>query len=195
MTINKGQTLDDGTYLYTCGTCNGKGISGGTDCPYCYGLDTTKILDAMQKGARGQRYYSLLKAYLSVQGKPIVDSFWEIKRSQGAVYVIDIAYLVSKYGLNFKALTEWLEETHCIPSGMYELIKESKGFKVSSYIDEARKKWGVALMDRLIIQRSAMWGLYRALYNEVSLLVPYWRVDSGIMRVMRAYGARRGVGV
>lgn len=141
MTINKGQTLDDGTYIYTCGTCNGRGVSGGTDCPYCYGLDTAKILDAMKQGARGQRYYSLLKAYLSVQGKPIVDSFWKIKREQGSVKVIDIAHLVNVYGLNFKALAEWLEETRCIPSGMYRHISESKGFKVSYYCDEARKKW------------------------------------------------------
>ena len=143
MTINKGRTLEDGTYIYTCGTCHGKGVSGGADCPYCYNLDTAKIIDAMQKGARGQRYYALLKAYLSAQGKPIVDTYREVWKSQGAFYVIDIAYLVAKYGLNFKAMTEWLEETGCIPSGMYEQISTAKGFKVSRYVDEARKKWGL----------------------------------------------------
>jgi hypothetical protein len=141
MTINKGQTFGDGTYIYTCGTCNGRGVSGGVDCPYCYGLDTVKIIEAMGKGARGQRYYALLKAYLSVQGKPIVDTFKEIWQAQGAFYVIDIAHLVNRYGLNFKALTEWLEETGCIPSGMYERIKEAPGFKVSTYLEAARKKW------------------------------------------------------
>ncbi len=142
MPINKGQTLDDGTYIYTCGTCNGKGVSTGNECPYCYGLDTVKILEAMRVGARGQRYYALLKAFLSVKGKAIVDSHKEVKQSQdGKFFVIDIGYLVILHGLNYKALVEWLEETRCVPSGTYRHLSEMRGFKVNKLIEEARGKW------------------------------------------------------
>lgn len=134
MTINKGKTLPDGTYIYTC-------HCGGVGCTYCYALDTAKILDAM-KDTRGQRYYGLLKAFLSVQGKAIVDTFHRVKAEQGgSVTPVDIGYVVSLYGLNFKATVEWLEETGCVAGGTHRRI--TAGLKVGTIMDAAREKYGV----------------------------------------------------
>lgn len=61
MTINKGVSYPDGTYLYTCGMCNGRGYQGanpGSDvCPDCLALDADAIIAKLKSGVRGQRYY------------------------------------------------------------------------------------------------------------------------------------------
>lgn len=139
--VAKGQSYPDGTYVYTCGTCNGAGFVGDNhDCPDCYGLNVEKIVEQIQKGARGQRYYGLLKAFLSVRGKEIVSGFWTIKARDGKVTPVDIGYLSLKYGLNLKATWEWLEECRCVHSGMYEHFGSS-GIKVRDVYEAAREKY------------------------------------------------------
>lgn len=139
MQAAKGQTLDDGTYVYKCGKCYGRGMYHGEACDWCYNLDVSRILEEMKKGARGQRYYSLLKAFLSVNGKAIVDEFQRIKDEQGAFYPVDIGYLSLKFGLNFKATWEWLEETYCLRT-TYHLFEDS-GRKVRDVYASAREKY------------------------------------------------------
>jgi hypothetical protein len=135
----KGETLSDGTYVYKCGKCNGFGMVHGHACDWCYGLDIPRIVDEMKKGARGQRYYSLLKAFLSVNGKAMVDECHRIAQEQQKVTPVDIGYLSLKFGLNFKATWEWLEETRCLRT-TYHLFTDS-GHKVRDVYDKAREKY------------------------------------------------------
>lgn len=134
--IAKGITQPDGTYIYTCLKCGGK----GGDCPDCYGLDTERILAAMKEGARGERYYALLKAFLSVNGKAITDEGKRIYAERDSLRPIDMGYISLKFGLNFKATVEWLEETRVMRSGVYEKVKH---FKVKDIYDAARKEYGL----------------------------------------------------
>lgn len=138
--VAKGRTLEDGTYLFTCGHCGGTGQIAETVCSWCYGLDADAILAAMRDGARGQRYYGLLKAYLSVRGKAIVDEAKRLYDEQGALMVVDLAYIHRLFGLNFKATVEWLEETQVIHSGVYDAI-EYRGIKVRELVEKAREKF------------------------------------------------------
>jgi len=143
MQCAKGVSSTDGTYIYTCGKCNGYGLYRGDVCDWCYNLDTTRIIEEIKKGARGQRYYSLLKAFLSVNGKAIVDEHRRIKCENGKVVVVDIGYISLKFGLNLKATWEWLEETQCVYSGTYNHFTESK-LKVSDVYKAAREKYQLA---------------------------------------------------
>lgn len=142
MLCAKGERLEDGTYLYKCGKCNGYGLYHGDVCDWCYNLDTARIVEEMKKGARGQRYYSLLKAFLSVNGKVVVDEFKRIKSSEGKVTPVDIGYISLKFGLNFKATWEWLGECQCVCSGTYNHFIESK-IKVADVYAAARAKYGL----------------------------------------------------
>lgn len=138
--VAKGRTLEDGTYIYTCGHCGGTGRIAETVCNWCYGLDTNAILAAMSEGARGQRYYGLLKAFLSVRGKAIVDEARRLRDEQIVLKVVDLAYIHVKFELNFKATVEWLEETQVIHSGVYEAIQD-RGIKVRELVEKAREKY------------------------------------------------------
>lgn len=138
--VAKGKTLEDGTYLYTCGHCNGTGRVGDTVCNWCYALDTDAVLAAMREGARGQRYYGLLKAYLSVKGKEIVDEARRIRHERGSFTPVELGYLHVMFGLNFKATVEWLEETGVIRSGIYEAFTNS-GYKVRDFVAKAKERY------------------------------------------------------
>lgn len=120
--VAKGVTQPDGTYLWTCNKCSGM----GQDCDWCYGLDTTKIIEEMKKGARGQRYYALLKAFLSVKGKEIVDFVNTLRNPDGGVSPAAVGCVSLKFGLNFKATCEWLEETRVIRAGTYDRLMDSR---------------------------------------------------------------------
>lgn len=137
--VAKGQTLEDGTYLFTCGTCHGKAsVDKSIECSWCYGGDAQRIASEM-KSARGQRYYGLLKSFLAVNGKAIVNHFKMIKAVQeGKVTPVDIAYIALKFDLNFKATWEWLVETRCIAVD-YDEIPHS--FTVKRAYEAAREKY------------------------------------------------------
>ena len=127
--LRRGSTAPDGTYTYKCG-CGFEIPS----CPYCYGGDLAKCREAI-KTARGQIYYGLLKTILSHVGKQMVDE----TKAMPKVAVVDLGYISLKYGLNFKATCEWLEETHVLPTGTHDRIRAS--LKVKTILDGAREKY------------------------------------------------------
>jgi hypothetical protein len=131
--LRKGVTHDDGTYEYTCG-CGFK----DSNCAYCYGGDLARCQEAI-KTARGQIYYGLLKTILSHVGKTLKDEVRAFKAS-GKFTPIDMGYLSLKYGLNFKATSEWLEECGAVKAGSYEMIQRG-GLKVKDIYAAAREKY------------------------------------------------------
>jgi hypothetical protein len=136
MRAAQGRTLEDGSYIYVCGLCRGRG--NNAECPWCYGLNFDRIVEEMRKGARGQRYYSLLKAHLSITGKAMVDECKRLRTELGAITPVEIAYLSVKFKLNFKATWEWLEETRCLRTSYDSVVL---GFKVKEIVAAAREKY------------------------------------------------------
>jgi len=139
MMLSKGQSMEDGTYIFTCGACNGTGKRAGALCNWCYDGDAKAISEAMKSGVRGQRYYGLLKSFLKVNGKSIVAEVWRLKALNGTVKVYDLGYIALKYGLNFKATVEWLEETRVIRPDIYDMF-EASGLTVRHIYATARKE-------------------------------------------------------
>jgi hypothetical protein len=143
MIVAKGKTSPDGTYLYTCGNCDGAGqlmdskTGAYSDCTHCYNLDYDKLVEAFRL-ARGQRYYAILKAILSIKGKAIVESAKRRKNAEGKITVADLLHIQMEFQFpanRFKPLVEWLEETQTIPSGVYDRIHRGK-FKISDGLRE-----------------------------------------------------------
>jgi hypothetical protein len=136
--LASGKTLSDGTYEWQCNKCE-----GNPECDWCYALDMARIVEEMNKGARGQRYYALLKAFLSINGKAIHDFAISLKEQRGSLRVIDLGYVALNFDLNFKATVEWLEETHVIRAGAYSQISRSK-LKVADILAAAHDEYEVA---------------------------------------------------
>jgi hypothetical protein len=148
--INKGITFPDGTYWYTCRKCQGTGSVRGNLCDHCYDLDVNALTGAI-KLARGERYYALLKAILSVCGKVIVDDAKALAEPQEKkFYALDVAYLAIKYNLSFKVVFEWLEETHFCRAGMHKHMREAMRRNkktVAALMNEACEKYGLPVED------------------------------------------------
>lgn len=80
-------------------------------------------------GLRGAAYYARLREILADCGQLLADEAKEIDQ----ITPLDIGVLAIKYGLNFKATCEWLEESRVIPTGTYDrLIK--RGIKISDIL-------------------------------------------------------------
>lgn len=153
MQAAKGVIQPDKSYRYTCGKCRGKGTSNGAVCDWCFNLDLDKCREAI-KTSQGQKYFSLLKAILSIVGKHIYDEVMAYKAANesGKIAIVDLGYITLRFGLNFKATIEWLEETHGLLSGTHSRIMESnitdkttgkkRKIKVSDILDGAREKYG-----------------------------------------------------
>jgi len=142
--LRKGITASDGTYTYTCG-CGFK----DADCQYCQGGDLAKSQAAI-KTARGEIYYGLLKTILSHVGKAMVDETKRIRQLRdGKLSPIDIGYISLKFGLNYKATCEWLEETGVIWSGTYDEIKSMKDYSVKFIYEKAREKYPELLTETM----------------------------------------------
>ncbi len=144
MSINKGHVDENHNYIYTCGNCNGAGYvvdsKTGLDqsCHHCYALDYPALLIAFTT-ARGERYYALLKAILSIKGKAIHDRAMEIRASRdGKLLIADLCHLLMEFQFprnRMKPLAEWLEESRVCPAGMYDRLLD-RGFKVNKFLEE-----------------------------------------------------------
>jgi len=133
MAVAKGKWDRNTGYAYTCGQCAGRGMVHGQACSHCYALDYQAIMEAF-KLARGERYYALLKAALSLKGKTIYDATRDGER----LTIADIFRLMVDFDWprkRAKPFFEWLEETNVIPSGTYRHLKD-RGFVITTVCEK-----------------------------------------------------------
>ena len=140
MRVAKGQRQPDGTYLYTCGTCGGKASADpSVECAWCYGGDVKRIA-AELKLARGARYYALLKAFLAVNGKAMVDEILRFKAERDGKFTpVELGYVSLKYNLNFKATWDWIHENGHIRYSYEDMGRAS--WKVKDVYAAARERY------------------------------------------------------
>lgn len=148
--INRGVLQPDKSYQYFCLKCDGAGLAEGKTCDHCYALDLD-LLRSNIRVARGERYYALLKAILSLVGKSIYDDAQQIKAQRdGKMTPIDVAYLAVKYDLYLKVVWEWLQETGAIQTVSYEDIQamlRRKKMTVGQLLDLAQSPEYRRLLD------------------------------------------------
>lgn len=128
MTVAKGRIDENHNYVYTCGFCNGKGLLREIRyCPHCYNLHLPRLMQEFET-ARGERYYALLKAILSIKGKAIYDRAKEVDNLRltnegGHLTYADLYHLFVEFEFprnRFKPFMEWLEESGVVPSGTHQ---------------------------------------------------------------------------
>lgn len=132
MAVAKGKWSPETGYVYTCGKCAGTGLYFGMECQHCYGnlsqdVQWQTIMIAF-KTARGQRYYALLKAALSIKGKAIVEDAESCIARDNTLTVAEIFYMMVRHDwprIRAKAFFEWLEETYTIKTGVYQHMRDS----------------------------------------------------------------------
>lgn len=143
MSVAKGQIQPDKTYLYTCGNCLGEGVlPNGETCSHCHNLNYEALITDFAT-ARGERYYALLKAILSIKGKAVYDRAVEIRKENGKFTAFDFGRLLLEFGFprnRMKPLAEWLEETRFCRYGTWENIQDG-GLKVKDILTAVCEKY------------------------------------------------------
>jgi hypothetical protein len=91
------------------------------------------------KVTRGKGYYTVLKQILAECGQQMADEARAIKEATHRITLYDLGVLALKYGLNFKATTEWLEESRVLKAGTYQRLVDS-GVKAREVFTAVRKR-------------------------------------------------------
>lgn len=84
------------------------------------------------RGIRSSLYHKKLKVYLDKVGNDIINDANLMK----PLTILDIGRLSVKHKLNFKALTQWLEESRVIPTGTHTKMIE-RGIKATVVYEAA----------------------------------------------------------
>lgn len=142
MPVAKGVWNPETGYAYTCGKCRGTGNYHGHICDHCYGVlqpeAQWRAIMTSFRTAKGERYYALWKAALSLRGKEIVDAVLEIKAERGKITIAELFHLMVTFDwprMRAKPFFEWLEEAGPLPSGTYRWLQD-RGFVIKKACDE-----------------------------------------------------------
>lgn len=100
---------------------------------------TEVFVQSPERPLRGKPYYDHLKALLGVVGPSLADDARRLYERNGGLTPVDIGMFALEYGLNFKACCEWLEESHVLCIGTYDLIKDSS-LKIGDILTEAHNR-------------------------------------------------------
>lgn len=97
-------------------------------------------LDALRqtiKDCRGKNYHDLVRAFFSIAGDAMVAE----ARAFPEFTPLHVVYLSLRFGINFKATCEYLEERRVIRSGVYAHLTKNLGAKVRDLHSKARAQW------------------------------------------------------
>lgn len=140
MAVAKGTIAYNYDYIYTCGNCDGHGYHADcTICTHCYNLDLPRLLIEF-KTARGQRYYAILKAILSLCGGDLARDVNALRNQKPAgvgISYADLCHELVRYRWprnRWKPFLEWLEECRVIKVGAYTYFKE-RGIGVARMLE------------------------------------------------------------
>lgn len=91
--------------------------------------------------SRGKAYFDLAKKCWAECGQSVREDLkliCEKHSSNGKLSIAILATLSIKYDLPFKTFLELLEDAEILPTGTYEHIASSSGFKVRDALDAGR---------------------------------------------------------
>jgi hypothetical protein len=64
----------------------------------------------------------------------------EITAERGKFTIVNLAQTSLEFGLSFKLTAEFLEELEVLPTVTYDRLKDSRGYRVTKYLDAARER-------------------------------------------------------
>jgi hypothetical protein len=89
---------------------------------------------------RGQAYGKAVREVWAIASVALRARAQEITVEQGKFTIVDLAQVSLEFGLSFKLTTEFLEELEVLPTGTYNRLKDSRGYRVTNYLEAARER-------------------------------------------------------
>lgn len=89
---------------------------------------------------RGQAYGRAVRDVWAVASVALRERAQEITAARGKFTIVDLAQTSLEFDLSFKLTAEFLEELGILPRGTYDRLKNSRGYRVTKYLDAARER-------------------------------------------------------
>jgi hypothetical protein len=89
---------------------------------------------------RGQAYGRAVRQVWAITSEALRERAQEITAARGNFTIVDLAQTSLEFGLSFKLTAEFLEELEVLPTGTYDRLKDSRGYRVTKYLDAARER-------------------------------------------------------
>jgi hypothetical protein len=90
--------------------------------------------------SRGQAYGRAVREVWAIAAEALRERAQEITAERGKFTIVDLAQVSLEFGLSFKLTAEFLEELGVLPRGTYDRLKDSRGYRVTTYLDAARER-------------------------------------------------------
>jgi hypothetical protein len=87
---------------------------------------------------RGQSYGRAVREVWAIASVALQERAQEISAERGKFMIVDLAQVSLEFGLSFKLTAEFLEELGTLPRGTYDRLKDSRRYRVTTYLNAAR---------------------------------------------------------
>jgi hypothetical protein len=90
--------------------------------------------------SRGPAYGKAVREVWAIASVALRDRAQKLHTECGKFTIVDLAQVSLEFGLSFKLTAEFLEELDVIPTGTYERLKHSRGYRVGTYLNAAKER-------------------------------------------------------
>jgi hypothetical protein len=89
---------------------------------------------------RGPAYGKAVRATWAIASPALRARAQAIAKERGKFTIVDLAQTSLEFGLSFKLTAEFLEDLGILPRGTYDRLKDSRGYRVSKFLDAAKER-------------------------------------------------------
>jgi hypothetical protein len=89
---------------------------------------------------RGQAYGRGVRDVWAIASEALQKRAQEISSERGKFTIIDLAQVSLEFGLSFKLTAEFLEELGILSRGTFDRLKDSRGYRVSTFLEAATER-------------------------------------------------------
>jgi hypothetical protein len=89
---------------------------------------------------RGPAYGKAVQEVWAIASTVLRARAQAIAKERGKFTIVDLAQTSLEFGLSFKITAEFLEELGVLPTGTYDRLKDSRGYRVATFLDAAKER-------------------------------------------------------
>jgi hypothetical protein len=89
---------------------------------------------------RGQAYGKAVRDVWAIASVALQARAQAIAKQRGKFTIVDLAQTSLEFGLSFKLTAEFLEELGVLPTGTYDRLKDSRGYRVATFLEAVKER-------------------------------------------------------
>jgi hypothetical protein len=89
---------------------------------------------------RGPAYGKAVREAWAIASVALQARAQAITQQRGKFTIVDLAQVSLEFGLSFKLTAEFLEELGGLPTGTYDRLKDSRGYRVATFLEAVKER-------------------------------------------------------